>query len=189
MQVRFTKKISHQKIIGKYFGATGCNGYLCHYTKELVIEKGNNLSFTDSDFDKLVEIEDICHRCGCKPNSDDEIKTRSCIEPVYDTESGKLEPGCLFWNDWLPENTYWDNHKGAHLSVVLPNGRDWNIDSRASNCGLPNDRTHRCWCRHGEPEKGVIHVDKNGLTCNAGAGSIQIDNYHGFLHNNKFTGC
>jgi hypothetical protein len=32
-----------------------------------------------------------------------------------------------------------------------------------------------------------LHVDKAGLTCQAGAGSILCGNYHGFLHNGELT--
>ena len=96
-----------------------------------------------------------------------------------------LEPGNIFWADYLPDDFYWDNHKGAHLFAILPNGEQWCIDSRASNCGLPDDKLHRCWCRHGEPPE--ITVDKNGNTCNAGAGSILMGSYHGFLQGGHFT--
>jgi hypothetical protein len=78
----------------------------------------------------------------------------------------------------------WDNATEAPLIVRTPGG-DWNIDSRASNCTMPDDKTHRCWVRHGEPPN--IHVDKNGHTCGAGAGSIISGNYHGFLHNGALT--
>jgi hypothetical protein len=88
----------------------------------------------------------------------------------------------------------WENCDGRHLYVVLPVPwrRDWNIDSRANNCGLPADRTHRCWVRHGDPASGMapgaLHVDKEGPTCNAGAGSILIEgHYHGHLHNGRLT--
>ena len=74
---------------------------------------------------------------------------------------------------------------GPHLVVILPNGQPWNIDSRASNCTLPYDYEHRCWVRHGEPPN--ITVDKNGLTCAAGAGSIMAGDYHGFLQNGALT--
>lgn len=67
---------------------------------------------------------------------------------------------------------------GRSLHVRTPGG-DWCIDSRASNCGLPEDNEHRCWVRHGEPP--IVTVDKSGNTCNAGAGSIQCGSYHGFL--------
>jgi len=73
----------------------------------------------------------------------------------------------------------WDNLFEPPLMVTCPNGHDWNIDSRCSNCGSPNDRLHRCWVRHGIPP--LITVDKNGVTCNAGAGSIQAGDWHGFL--------
>jgi hypothetical protein len=73
---------------------------------------------------------------------------------------------------------------GPVLCVRTPGGV-WRIDTRASNCGLPYDYEHRCWVRHGEPPN--VHVDKNGLTCNAGAGSIQCGDYHGFLHNGELT--
>lgn len=57
----------------------------------------------------------------------------------------------------------------------------WFIDGRASNCTLPNDAEHRCWVRHGTVGE-ALHVDKNGKTCAAGAGSIQYAAWHGFLH-------
>lgn len=79
----------------------------------------------------------------------------------------------------------WDNCPGEHLHVVCPNGRHWDIDGRASNCTLPQDRTHRCWVRHGDPPQ--ITVDKSGQTCSAGAGSIQIGDYHGFLQDGNLT--
>jgi|SRR5579864_4207448 len=78
----------------------------------------------------------------------------------------------------------WDNATEPPLIVCTPGG-SWNIDSRASNCTMPNDRTHRCWIRHGVPPE--ITVDKSGFTCQAGAGSIQCGNYHGFLQNGYLT--
>lgn len=74
---------------------------------------------------------------------------------------------------------------GRALAVILPNGHAWHIDSRASNCTLPADCAHRCWVRSGRPEDGSLHVDKNGPTCAAGAGSIQSGDYHGFLHHGQ----
>lgn len=82
----------------------------------------------------------------------------------------------------------WENCDGEHLVAVLPNGHHWHPDQRASNCTLPEDKTHRCWVRHGDPRKGeAVHVDKNGNTCQAGAGSILSGNYHGFLHHGELT--
>ena len=105
----------------------------------------------------------------------------------YDTPSGKLEVGCLYWDNSLPENYFWDNHKGPYLMAILPNGDHWNIDSRANNCALPNDRLHRCWVRTGEIPN--ITVGNDGNTCKAGAGSILSGSYHGFLTNGEFTEC
>jgi hypothetical protein len=102
-------------------------------------------------------------------------------------EQAKLPVGAMYFDDWMPRTFWWDNFQGQHLHVITPGG-EWNIDSRCSNCTLPNDRTHRCWVRHGAAPN--IHVDKNGHTCSAGAGSIVCGKYHGFLHNGFLTdGC
>lgn len=78
---------------------------------------------------------------------------------------------------------------GRSLIVILPDGHSWCIDGRASNCTLPNDTEHRCWVRHGRPEDGTLHVDKDGKTCSAGAGSIGTPKYHGFLHHGHLLKC
>lgn len=75
------------------------------------------------------------------------------------------------------------------LVVRLPHGHDWHIDNRAKNCTMPDDNTHFCWVRHGRPEDSNLHVDKNGHTCAAGAGSIATDKFHGFLHHNVLRDC
>ena len=69
---------------------------------------------------------------------------------------------------------------GICLIVKCPNGRDWYVDSEASNCTRKGE-PHQCWCRHGDPRECRVTVDKNGDTCAAGAGSIQAGDYHGFL--------
>lgn len=108
---------------------------------------------------------------------------------IWDTPSGQLEPGDMYWGEQHgPYGCYhWDNCDGRHLHVLLPNNFPWDIDSRASNCNLPDDRQHRCWVREGEPPN--ITVGKAGLTCSAGAGSIASGTYHGFLRNGVFTDC
>lgn len=100
------------------------------------------------------------------------------------------------------EGGYREGPDRRGLFCVCPDGHHWFIDGRASNCGSPcakcqvkyrdhkaadhsyEDSTpaHRCWVRSGRPEDGTLHVDKNGLTCDAGAGSIQTSSWHGFLH-------
>jgi hypothetical protein len=86
--------------------------------------------------------------------------------------------GAMWRATWYPKNFEWDNETEPHLIVKTPGG-DWDIDDRCSNCGKPQDNLHRCWVRHGEPP-GVT-VDKAGLTCAAGAGSIMQKTWHGFL--------
>lgn len=91
------------------------------------------------------------------------------------------------WNAfWMLDCTEYVGPDGRCLTVKTPGG-DWIIDSRASNCDRRDDNIHKCWVRHGSPEDGSLHVDKNGNTCSAGAGSIIAGNYHGFLHNGYLT--
>jgi hypothetical protein len=130
-----------------------------------------------------------CDHCGAAapPNAVRQVFR----ERLYDTPSGELEPGCLYWATWHHGSEGqcidgWTNCPGAHLMAVLPNGRRWDIDSRAANCALPKDTTHRCWVRTGELPK--ITVGKvGGPTCTAGAGSIVAGDYHGMLQNGIFT--
>lgn len=90
-------------------------------------------------------------------------------------------PGAMWDAAWYP----WKGPDGRCLTVKCPDGGEWTIDGRASNCTMPDDGEHRCWVRHGEPP--LITVDKNGLTCNAGGGSIQTGSYHGFLRAGVFS--
>lgn len=94
--------------------------------------------------------------------------------------------GAMWRACWLPKNFTWDNETAPHLYVITPGGI-WDIDSRCNNCDMPSDRLHRCWVRHGELP--LISVNKNGLTCKAGAGSIWHNKgtgWHGFLTNGQF---
>ncbi len=75
---------------------------------------------------------------------------------------------------------------GLAIAVTLPDGRQWYVDSRASNCTMPDDKAHRCWVRHGTVGER-LSVDKAGNTCKAGAGSIRTDHYHGFLEDGRLV--
>jgi hypothetical protein len=77
-----------------------------------------------------------------------------------------------------------DNLDTPPLIVRTPGGA-WDIDSRSHNCAWPMERTHRCWVREGEPPK--ITVSKQGHSCPAGAGSIQMGGYHGFLRDGELS--
>lgn len=116
------------------------------------------------------------------------------------TDTGELitlsdaSPGALWYATWMkPYGDMWKGPDGEVLYCKTPGG-DWNIDSRASNCTMPQDNTHRCWVRHGDARDPLglksgkpLHVDKGGHTCQAGAGSIQCNSYHGFLHAGHLT--
>lgn len=98
-------------------------------------------------------------------------------------------PGAM-WDAWWMSSQGPD---GICLTVKTPGG-EWRVDDRANNCGMPDDKWstpghHYCWVRHGDPKQmpSTLMVDKNGYTCNAGAGSIQAGSYHGFLQGGSLT--
>ena len=105
------------------------------------------------------------------------------------------QPGDMFYLACARERCTWSNCDGKHLVVVLPNGAHWDVDSRASNCTKRDERTHRCWVRKGDPGGGDLHIDKDGDTCAAGAGSILSHGgggrreYHGHLHHGELRAC
>lgn len=120
------------------------------------------------------------------------------IEKVYErTDTGErmilrdAPPGAMYNAWWNPE--CWKGKDGLALVVRCPDGHDWNIDAVCSNCTLPNDKSHRCWLRHGKVPN--ITVDKVGpadngdTTCAAGAGSIQTPKWHGFLRGGELVVC
>ena len=103
-------------------------------------------------------------------------------------KSSNRKSGDMWWVDWNDKSGCycdWDNCEGKYLVVVLPNGVTWNSHGRASNCTKTDDHTHRCWILHGEPPN--ITVDKDGETCAAGAGSIVVGNWHGYIRNGAFV--
>lgn len=128
--------------------------------------------------------------CGYAFSADDEwqVFTRSLYRRMDDPAAAPLPiedmpPGAM-WNAWwFANHKSWVGPDGMSLMVRCPDGHDWAVDGQASNCTMPNDDVHKCWVRHGDPRKGEVHVDKKGLTCKAGAGSIQTGKWHGFLHN------
>lgn len=114
-------------------------------------------------------------------------------------------PGAIWDAVWWPEKHRVD---GQYLVCKLPGGHDWMIDGRANNCDSPclncnqpyhahyglassacqhyvDSRPHHCWVRHGTAPN--LTVDKAGLTCGAGAGSIQVPGWHGFLRQGQLV--
>lgn len=195
MEAIFAKEVGTIAYLRIYWGS-GCPKFGCHNAMERIADTPVLGDFgLDTPFGGRVEDYQpddwakYCKDCGIPVPHDgsEELNYQIHRKRLYNTPDGTLGAGNLYWNSWLPENFYWDNHKGAHLMAVLPNGTEWNIDSRASNCTMKEDKNHRCWCRKGNPETEPVTVDKNGNTCQAGGGSILVDDYHGFLRNGKFT--
>jgi hypothetical protein len=149
-----------------------------------------------------------CDYCDYRFKDDDHKKYFT--KPLYrHAATGELMTlqdapiGAMWFADEF--NQYYENRKGAdgRTLIVRTPGGDWCIDDRASNCDSPckncgvpyilhqkgqgcgcyqdSKPGHKCWVRHGDAPH--ITVDKNGLTCGAGAGSYQsLDNrWHGFL--------
>jgi hypothetical protein len=185
IKVRFIQLVGHRKVIYKYWGWRDSNKGCYHRTKEhTIIEapKEQKLEFEDSDWDQLSSIEEVCETCGTHPAIGEEINRTGSIYGLYNTASGRPEPGDGYYADNMSEDFWWDNPIRPVIVLILPNGVEWFLNSRANNCSLPNDRTHRCWCITGSLEDGTLNSDgKNCHTCSAGAGSIQGGKYHGFL--------
>lgn len=148
----------------------------------------NSYTYTPKLFDASVPVQP--ERGGPPPEVKRDIKRGLKIRfrSDYTKDKGiKAEPGDAFFvpchrgGDGSLPCPHWDNCDGKHLYIVCPDGRWWNVDGRASNCTMPDDRMHRCWCRHGDVEAGTVHVDKSGNTCQAGGGSIDTGTYHGHV--------
>ncbi len=101
-------------------------------------------------------------------------------------------PGAMWDAWWYRDHQESTGTDGRSLVVRLPNGHEWCMDFRCSNCTLPQDNVHKCWVRHGDPPN--LTVNKDGVTCQAGAGSIwsrqgHPDEWHGFLTKGKLVKC
>src|ERR1044072_2413872 len=123
--------------------------------------------------------------CGYAFQPDDQYQIS--VDRIYRrTDTGEemtfqTAPAGAMWDAWWYPDA-WKGSDGIALVVKMPQGGEWVVDSRCSNCTLPNDNVHKCWIRHGNPRKPeTLLVDKNGVTCKAGGGSIQMTNWHGFL--------
>lgn len=140
-----------------------------------------------------------CDRCGIEFPEDAAYQNWS-LRLYRRTDTGDLrvlhetagapfapaaEPGACWDAEWLPDDFHGPD--GIALTVRCPGGHTWHVDSRAANCGRPDDSTHACWVRHGDPRECRLTVDKDGDTCSAGAGSILTPNWHGFLRNGELV--
>lgn len=132
-------------------------------------------------------------KCFLLEKTDEYRDSPPVRSPLYKrADTGELvtlreaPPGAMWRTTWYEDVPFLTGIDGQSWTVKTPDG-DWCIDSRASNCTLPKDDVHKCWCRHGEAPN--FTVDKNGVTCSAGAGSIQCGSYHGFLRGGYLEGC
>lgn len=90
--------------------------------------------------------------------------------------------GAMWFASWYPDNFCNPQLGSGKALIVKTPGGDWLVDQQAANCTMPDDvhqEQHHCWIINGEVPN--ITVNKNGVTCGAGAGSIQQANWHGFL--------
>jgi hypothetical protein len=134
--------------------------------------------------------------CGCGHVFSAMANRQVWMEQVYtrsdngeDVKLRSAPPGAVWNAEWMAGRDGFTGPDGRCLICKCPDGHDWMIDGRASNCTMPDDDVHKCWVRHGRPEDGTLHVDKNGNTCAAGAGSIATPRFHGFLHHGELYDC
>lgn len=172
-----------------------CCGPMGYHNAEVEIDKGLiGEPSTDIISEKEKNDPRWPRHCECGYEFQQEDEWMLMVEPEYARQDNfevtmtlKDAPVGAIWRcEWYEDMPDMRGVDGKSYCVRTPGG-DWVIDSRASNCTRPNDSTHKCWLRHGEAPN--FTVDKNGDTCSAGAGSILMRNYHGFLRNGELTDC
>jgi hypothetical protein len=139
-------------------------------------------------------------KCFFVENTGRTIKKQYSEGPVWRrTDTGEefeylseVPPGGMWFADWYTtdKHSLWVPQLEYVLVVKTPNG-DWVIDAQANNCTMlddPRQERHHCWIIEGTTPPGIT-VSKNGVTCQAGAGSIQKGNYHAFLRNGYLEEC
>lgn len=124
-------------------------------------------------------------QCGCGYVFTDDDDRQVFCELIYRrADTGEefalrdAPAGALWYAPWVAK-FFRPQLPGGPIIVKLPDGTDWQVDSMANNCTMPDDHTHHCWVIDGTPP--CLTVSKNGHTCGAGAGSILTSGYHGFL--------
>lgn len=134
-----------------------------------------------------------CTACGYEFTPDDQWQ--HSLDRLY----RRVDTGEMLAHEQLPAGASYDcpwvrdfGYVGSDniaLTVVLPDGTHWHVDSEANNCTRKGDRSHKCWVRDGDPRACNVTAGKQGNTCSAGAGSIQSPGYHGFLRNGWLEEC
>ena len=163
--------------------------------------RGGHKSFVSDSREDYPEADwpTKCDACGAAPDVpiftgaegqvySDCAQRQVFFQALYDTASGSPEAGDVFWRqDWAWEQKdgrgicfhsrfggqEWPDCGGKHLIAFTPNGWEWDINSRAKNCGTKNDPNHRCWT-----VVGKIEGDPLDITVNP---SIDVPGWHGYL--------
>lgn len=99
--------------------------------------------------------------------------------------------GAMCFSPW--EDLFYTPQLEHCVEVKLPDphGTWWGVDSQAVNCTMKEDfkqKLHHCWVIEGT-ELPNISISKGGVTCAAGAGSIQVSGWHGWLRNGRLVEC
>ena len=133
-------------------------------------------------------------QCACGYVFRENDEWQRFVEEIYrrsdtgeETTIRNAPAGAMWYAAWLDRMQV---PQGKHCLAVKTPGGEWLVDSQASNCTMKDDfrqERHHCWILHGEPPN-VTANKQGGSTCGAGAGSIQVGNYHGFLRNGFLEG-
>jgi hypothetical protein len=157
-------------------------------------------------------------RCDCGkefgPMEPFQVFTRSLYRKQTGVEMFTIEdaPVGSIWNAWWLKCNELCGPDGQRLMCKLPGGHDWMIDGRANNCDslckscgsayhthnkdgackrFVESHPHKCWVRTGTAGQADFTVGKGkpGESCGAGAGSIIVPGWHGFLTGGMLKQC
>lgn len=158
-----------------------------------------------------------CEKCGQAFGADahrglssERIFTRTDTRAIVTLDD--TTPGAVWRAPWYEDSPEYRGPDGRCYVVKLPDGHDWIIDSRASNCDSPcrqckrfyrdhykklagvcgtfeDARPHKCWVRAGTAPAFNVTKGKKGESCTAGGGSIKTSKYHGHFRNGELVSC
>ena len=163
----------------------------------------------------------VCDACGTfldrsSQNIRTHIHTRRIYRHAVTGERWQMDEipnGALWRATWMEADAtsgpMYHTPDGQIWMGKTPDGHEWTIDGRASNCDSPckncgeafnkhkggvdrcknyeDAKPHNCWIRKGTAP--LFTVGKDGPTCGAGAGSILTDKWHGFLRAGRWITC
>ena len=104
---------------------------------------------------------------------------------MAETHDDRQRPGAMWWVECGTRSDgscvyRWGDCPGRHIHIRLPDGRVFAPDSRAANCGRPEDGHHRCWRTTGEPPNLSIVGSGCGSMFSIGAIPPRFP-FHGWL--------